>query len=307
MFVSESENLTFYPALAINVLIYICILLGGPLILLFILSLFKFKITKKSNIYLYAFSTGMFLMIGAVGFLQESYRISSYFLHQIRVAEKEIPGWTALIIGLGAFIGLSIVIIGRYIFVKSKKNHFHANHEEHSHSDHLISFKDIDNPKAGWLAIIMIMSHRIIDGLFLGYSVYSLLTSYTDYTVSIPLIITFNIHILLEVVIIYYRQLQYGEKKWKAILYNFLTFLLIIPFLLIGAFTGKLIDKFGFVLPSLMAAGGAIIVFMAVFELIPEFIHVINQNAKVLYSTFALFAFAILFTIVLLSFHSHGF
>jgi putative membrane protein len=57
----------------VNLLIYILILLSIPLIFMGIISLFKVKVTSKKSIYLYAFSTGMFLMIGAAGFIKEGY------------------------------------------------------------------------------------------------------------------------------------------------------------------------------------------------------------------------------------------
>ncbi|SFW06918.1 Uncharacterised protein [Chlamydia abortus] len=90
----------------------------------------------------------------------------------------------------------------------------------------------------------MMLSHRIIDGLVLGISVYQV-TANGISKANLGLIITFNIHLLLEVVLIYYRQLQYGEKKGKAILFNFVTLLLIVPIMFIGAFLGKYINKVG--------------------------------------------------------------
>jgi len=88
----------------------------------------------------------------------------------------------------------------------------------------------------------MLLSHRLIDGLVLGLSVYQLTTNGVN-KANLALIITFNIHLLLEVVIVYYRQIQYGEKKSKAILFNFITLILIIPIMFLGAFIGKFLNK----------------------------------------------------------------
>ncbi|MBN0970759.1 ZIP family metal transporter [Mycoplasma phocoeninasale] len=307
MFISTDIIPNLYLCIFVNLLIYIAILLVAPTIILGILSSFKMKSSNKGNIYLYAFSAGMFLMIGSVGFLQEAFtRMKNN--HNLFNSDLEFNIWTAIIIGLSSLIGLSMVILGRFLFVKIVKKsnvNIHNDHAEHSHSDHLISIKDVDNPKAAWLAIIMILSHRIIDGIFIGYSIYSLTLRGIGYRSAIPLLISFNIHIVIEVIIVYYRQIQYGEKKGKAILYNFLTFLLIIPFMFIGAFLGRQFDLTKWVTPALFAMGGSIIVFMSVFELIPEFIHARNQSSKILYTTFSIFALAIVFTVVLLSFHGH--
>ncbi|TPE56926.1 hypothetical protein FJO69_02680 [[Mycoplasma] falconis] len=312
MFISQSQTLNnFYLALFVNLLIYILILMAAPIVIQGFLSLFKGKVTNIKTIYLYAFSTGMFLIIGTVGFLGEGFNTADQFVHSVSYKGETIAHtWRgyiiqALLVGGGALIGLTFVILGRFIFVKASKTDFHSNHSEHNHSEHLISLKEFDNPKAAWMAIIMLMSHRIVDGLFLGYAVFILQTSPQNAKQMLPLILTFNIHFLVEIIIVYYRQIQYGQKKSKAILYNFLTFLLIIPFMFIGAYSGSLLLKNKWLIALIFSLGGAIMLFMGVFELIPEFIHVRNQSPRILYTTFIIFALAIVFTLILLCFHSH--
>ncbi|KJV91074.1 Uncharacterised protein [Mycoplasmopsis arginini] len=51
--------------------------------------------------------------------------------------------------------------------------------------------------------------------------------------------------------------------------------------------------------------GGSIIVFTAIFELVPEFIHIRNKDIKTLYCTLIIFSISIVTTIMLLSFHAH--
>ena len=58
-------------------------------------------------------------------------------------------------------------------------------------------------------------------------------------------------------------------------------------------------------MPSFEILGGSIIIFMAVIELVPEFIHYRNEGPKVIYTTLIIFAFSIVFTLILLSIHSH--
>ncbi|WP_412031707.1 hypothetical protein [Metamycoplasma buccale] len=298
----------------VNLLIYILILLAVPALFLTIISFFKFKISGKKTIYLYAFSTGMFLIIGSAGFIKEGIILLEQWFHDkgSNGGLKYTGGSTtleqtfiALIVGISSLIGLTIVILGRYLFVKKSKTEPHEHHSDHAHSDHLITFRDIDNPKAAWMAILMLLSHRIIDGLVLGFSVYQMSGSgYTN--ANVALIVTFNLHILLEIVIVYYRQIQYGETKKKAILYSFLTLLLLIPIMFIGAFLGKYIDRVGWLLPSLQIMGGAVIVFASVIELVPEFIHYRNEGVKTIYGTLITLAVAIIFTLVILSFHTHS-
>lgn len=296
----------------INLLIYILILLSVPLISMGIISIFKIKVTNKKSIYLYAFSTGMFLIIGAVGFMKEGYILLEQWFHDNSEAGglKFTGGnlaleqtYIALIVGISSLIGLTIVILGRFLLTRKSKE-LHKDHNEHDHSEHFVSFSDIDNPKEAWTAILMLLSHRLIDGLVLGLSVYQLTNNGVNKG-NLALIITFNIHLLLEVVIVYYRQIQYGEKKSKAILFNFITLILIIPIMFLGAFIGKFLNKVGWLIPSLEILGGAIIVFMAIIELVPEFIHYRNENRKVIYTTLIVFSLSIVLTLILLSFHTH--
>ncbi|AZZ65754.1 hypothetical protein DMC14_003120 [Metamycoplasma phocicerebrale] len=305
-----SANL--YLLLFLNLLVYIPILVALPLLLMGLLSLIKTeKIRNNKNflIYIYAFSTGMFLMLGAFGFLREGYDIAKSYTHGgTFVQSSEIIRTLTVvgIMGISALIGFSLVIGGRYLFIKKAKIDPHTEHEEHNHSDHLISFKDIDNPKAAWLAILLLLSHRVIDGFFIGYTIFKIIVSKNTFSSSLMLLITFTLHILFEISIVYFRQIQYGEKKRKAVMYNFLTFILIIPFIFMGAFFGTFLGgTLKWIQSGILTMGGAIIVFTSVFELIPEFIHIRNKNTKTLYSTFITFSAAIVITIILLSFHTH--
>ncbi|QJR44404.1 hypothetical protein [Mycoplasma miroungirhinis] len=314
MFFKEIDfNNNLELTILVNLLIYAFILLAAPVIISLILSAIKPKFSKDKMIYLYAFSTGMFLIIGSAGFIKEAIiNLESWFHSNETNGGLKLTGgnvtkeqlYMAIIVGINAIIGLTLVIIWRYISIKKHKGHIHKSHEEHGHSDHIISFNDIDNPKAAWIAILMLLIHRIIDGLVLGLSVYQMTSSnYTN--PNIGLIVTFNIHILVENIIIYYRQTQYGQTKWKAIKYNLYTMLLIVPILFVGAFVGKYLDYQKWMIPSFQIIGGVIIVFTAIFELVPEFIHNRNSSVKVLYTTFTFFALSIILTLIMLSFHSH--
>lgn len=310
---NTSFSSNFELILFLNLLVYIPILMALPLIMMGILALIKNKdkteIKNTSLIYMYAFSTGMFLMIGAFGFLREGYEIAKNFTHGGSAKFGSEINRTLVIvsiIGLSSLIGFTLVIGGRYLFIKKLKIDPHSKHEDHNHSDHLISFKDVDNPKAAWLAILLLLSHRIIDGFFIGYSIFKIISAQNTFSSSLMLLITFTIHILIEMAIVYFRQIQYGEKKSKAILYNFLTFLLIIPFIFLGAFTGRFLNNnLQWIQSALLIMGGSIIIFTAVFELIPEFIHIRNKDTKTLYRTLIIFGLSIVLTIMLLSFHTH--
>ncbi|MBN0919484.1 ZIP family metal transporter [[Mycoplasma] gypis] len=312
MFISNINGSTNTSVLIlVNLLIFILILLVAPMLFSLFSGLIKPKINKGKLIYLYAFSTGMFIIIGAVGFMKESFVSLEQFMHTAKGLKltggsviKE-QSYLALIIGISSLIGFIFVIGWRFISVKLSREEIHGNHEEHGHSDHIISIIEIDNPKQAWAAILMLLSHRIIDGLVLGYGVYQFVDANSTKP-NIALIVTFNLHILVESLIIYYRQIQYGQTRWKAIMYNFITMLLIVPIMFLGAYTGSFLDKTQWLVPAMQVLAGSIIIFTAVFELVPEFIHARNAKPKVLYCTFITFSLGIVLTLAMLSFHSHN-
>lgn len=291
-------------AIAINLLIYSLLLLVVPSIFILVVSLIKPKIKEKSSFYLYAFSSAVFIMIGTLGLLKESFDDTASFVetnHYEPVASQFI---TIGIIAGGAILGLTIAILFRFVFLK-RVGEVHSMHDHHSHSDHIVNVNDIDHPRAAWLVIFLILSHRTIDGFVLGGSV-AKITEGDPNAINLGLIITFNLHILIEVLIIYYRQVQFGQTRKKAFLYNFYTLLAIIPIMFIGAYVNKYLDLLGgWILPLANASGGTIITFVAIIDLVPEFLHNKKMIAKEWYKLIIIFGLGIVFALILLSFHTH--
>ncbi|QJG66842.1 hypothetical protein [Mycoplasma phocoenae] len=292
---NNNLNLTIF----VNLLIYLSFLLVIPVLISLVMSFIKPKLKSNSMIWLYSFSMAMFLVLGTMGFLKEGHEVIEQ-----NYSEANHKWTTALIMGCSSLIGLSLLIGWRYLSISKHKGHIHKHHAQHNHSDHIINFSEIDNPKAAWTAIMMLMSHRLVGGITLGMSVYHM-TNEGYASLDIGLILTFNLHIIIETITIFYRQVQYGQTKAKATLYNFYTLLTIVPLMFIGAFSAQYIYSIPWLLASMDTIAGVIILFTAIFELVPEVIHIRNEKPKVLYMTFIMFALGIVFTIVLLSFHSH--
>lgn len=301
-FVGGQDGFTYTTAIAANLAIYVVLLITVPSLLIVFISLIKPKIKEKSNFYLYAFSSAMFIMIGTVGLIKEGFEKAENYTHNNGYSEINEQLMSAILIGCGAILGLSFAIAFRYFFVK-RTGEVHKSHDLHSHDDHIINLADIDNPKAAWLVIFLLLSHRTIDGLVLGSSVAEI--SSHDAHINWGLIITFNFHILIEALIVYYRQVQFGQKKWKAVLYNFYTLLALIPIMIIGAATHNFLEGVGWILPIVNASGGSIITFVGVIELVPEFLHHNKMNSKEWYKLIFWFALGIVFALIILSFHSH--
>ncbi|MDE5766946.1 MAG: ZIP family metal transporter [Malacoplasma sp.] len=302
-FHASDFNNSLESAIAINLLIYIVLLITVPSLFILVISFIKPKIKEKSNFYLYAFSSAIFIMIGTVGLIKEGFESSQAFSETlINFSKTSQDLVTAAIIGCGAIIGLTVAILFRYLFVK-KSGEVHLSHENHSHDDHIFNLSDIDNPKAAWLVIFLILSHRTIDGFVMGGTIAKI--SDATETINLGLVITFNIHILIEALMVYYRQIQFGQKRWKAVLYNFYTLLALIPIMFIGAYINKYLVYAGWVLPLANISGGSVITFVGIIELVPEFLHHKKMSSKEWYKLIICFSVGIVFALVFLSL-SHG-
>ncbi|UVD81507.1 hypothetical protein NV226_02100 [Mycoplasma iguanae] len=300
-----NENLAIF----VNFLIYSAFLLVVPIVIIFLISFIKPRIKENSNIYLYAFSAAMLIIIGTLGFFKESYEKTEKFIHQNEslrnFAHKNTWNEQFLVMAIvagGTIIGLTTIFIVRWIFVKFFGKEVHKKHDEHGHHDHMVNFSDIDSPKAAWLAILLLLSHRTIDGFVLGATISKLSRGEN---INLGLIITFNLHIIIEVLIVHYRQVQYGQTIKKSVIYNLLTILLLLPIMLVSSFLNKYIEQVGWLIPVINASGGAILTFVAIIELVPEFIHLRNGTQRKWYITLFWFASGIVFAVILLSFHSH--
>lgn len=295
-------------ALFINLLIYSAFLLVVPILFTLLISLLKPKLSKKGNFYLYAFSSAILLIVGTVGLIGEgihdfqSFIESNTSINSLNMSYKIL---IAVFSVVGAcFLGLLTVIAIRYVFVKIF-GEIHIDHSIHQHNDHIFNENDVElidkmknSKKHSILVIILLLTHRTIDGFILGSSVAHLTNDIEK--LNIGLLVVFNIHIILEILIVYYRQIQYGQKRWKAVINTILTLVMIIPIMFIGAFINKYLDNIGWLLPLVSISGGCILSFVSVIELAPEFIHFKKAETWTWYKIIIFFGLGIILAIALI-------
>lgn len=294
-------------ALLVNLLIYTSLLIIIPIIFTLVLSFIKPKLSNKYNFYLYSFSSGMLLMIGTVGLLGDGINeFKEYIFSLTTINETSKNVIVPFTLCFTIIFGSCFVLLIRYLFVK-KFGEMHIDHSHHSHNEHIFNENEIENinyknKKQALLVILLLLSHRIIDGFVLGANV-AYITSGSPFNVGF--LVIFNIHILFEVVIIYYRQVQYGTSKKKAILFTIGTIILIVPIMFIGAYLNKYLNNVGWLLPLFSVGAGSLISFVSIIELAPEFIHLKKADNKIWYKTLILFILGIAISIALISLHQH--
>ncbi len=287
------------------ILIVSSIVIAIPWLYGLLLPIIKPTISKKTTMYLYAFSSGFFIILAIFGFYAEAKEELTVYLENNHFSQGAIWGINIGIIGGGAFLVLGFSILIKFLIAKKiSKKHDSGLESEHNHSHLIYNINDVD-PKSKMLALILLLSHRIPGGLIIGFLIANIQHQGTVSAVDIVFLITFILHIIPEELILYYRQMEMGVKKWTAARNSFLGTLLLVPFIFIGAYASQSISSNVILISFLKVCVGSLILFSALVEFFPEFLHN-KMDAKTWYITITLLMLGIVFGLILFSIHSHG-
>ncbi|WGI36952.1 hypothetical protein [Mesomycoplasma lagogenitalium] len=284
----------YYLTVFINLLIFSTILLIIPMCLFFLIIIIKPKIKNTSNIYLYAISSGMLLIVATVGFLKDSYFDLEFVIHknQLFTNNSSLEQFIIMIIvASGSLFGIILMFLIRFIYLKfilNKKSNLQKNNDQ------------ITKNKSSVLTVLLFGCYKIISGFILGTIIANVSV---NKSMNISLLITFNFLLLVELLIIYYRQIQYKQSKQRAIIYNLSIVSLFILSMFIGAFLNSIINSGWWLIPLIKSTAGTILVFVVITEFIYEFIHLRNKSKKEWYLTLIFLALAMIITLLLLSFN----
>lgn len=318
----------------ILVFIFLFALLLIPIILSLVLPFFKNILRGKSKVYLYAFSTGFFIILSIFGFLKESLEVSSF--------QGAINGYSSTqtyltnigLVAGGTLTGIIFSFVLKFVIsfqlnkklMSSKKlsifihQHEHSDHvHTHSHSDFMNNkddklslvedtLKEKVEGKLKLIALLLLLTHRIPEGLLIGYSlnqhipvdgvIYSQNSALTT-----AYFLSLIFHLIPEETIFYLRLRESGLSPWKALFVSFIGLFLFLPFMLIGIYVGDFINSF---LKSFIYAGiGGVFLFTSLAEFFPEFYHEIFNKKKWLITLIFLFM-GVIFAVIILSFHTHS-
>ncbi len=289
----------------LNLLFLFGLAIVVPGIFVLFISFFRFKISKKIQIYLSSFTAGLIIILGTVGLIAESIHSLQEHFENTSTNSTSSTLQTIGIIASGVIIGVGLVILAKWLLSKNK-HELHEHHHHHGHSEAVFNVADIDNKKIKWLPIILLALHRSVDGITLG-----LMANTQNNTIlgfeNWGMLIVFIIHLIPTSIIIYLIQLNIQKNnKFKAFGYTILMSVLMIPFTFMGGYLSSLFDHEWWLMPLLFSISGSLMTIMTIMEIIPEFIHYRNAGTKQWLGVISVIGIGILLAVILISVHSHS-
>lgn len=333
MFTKSVNNLNNWDNVAINATILIALAIGLPTICVGILALFKIKINPRNSMYLYAFTSGLMILLGTVGLIGEGVEHLKEYYNNHGEGGSTSPINVLVIVSVligGALFGMGIVFLTRYLILKKERLEKRISKDELKlnkielnncidgicqHSEAIYNYRDIQKREARLkksnksIAIILMLSHRLVDGISLG--VFAPIGNLNEIAAfaNWGIIIVFIIHLIPSSMVIYLTQLDIYNSRLKAYLYSLGLLLIFVPFVYIGAFMSYGVGLEGdgtfWIMPFLFTTSGTILLLMSILELIPEFIDNRNMCKKQWTITILCLTAGIVLAIALLAIHSH--
>lgn len=320
----------------IIVLIFLLILLLIPVVISVFFPLLKNKLSNRSKVYLYAFTTGFFIVMSTFGFMRESLEISSTSSNALAIPfnwqhrELYVYAYNILLVGGGVIFGILSAFFIKYVISyqinkklmgnKKLRVFVHEHSDEsghkhtHEHPDHIFNSQDnavviektlTDKVEAKLkvIALILLLTHRIPEGLLLGYNINLMLNNQTN-SLSFVFLLSLILHLIPEEIVFYYRLRDSGFSKWSSLFISLLGLFLFLPFMLIGAFAGDFISGIWELRSFIYAFIGGIFLFTSLVEFFPEFYHH-NMDKNRWFSVIVMLFLGVIFAVILLSIHTH--
>lgn len=235
------------------------IIIGLIIVITLGLYLFKPKIKKENFKYFYAFSAGFVMIVGALGlFPAARHGLTEHFGKEhiengevhMELGTKEIFIVIGFVLGIIALCGLMIYIT-KTAFITNAKD------------------KDKEYKRRKTMGIVMVLLHRLPASFVIG----ALANEVNEEPAALFAII---LHIIPDLLIVFYRQIEMGVSKNKALINSILVKLVFLPFILLGNVLAQWAEETWWFMPMLSIMGGTFLVYASFAELTPEFAELLN-------------------------------
>ncbi|VEU73027.1 ZIP family metal transporter [Mycoplasmopsis gallopavonis] len=329
---TNNENITKM----LLVIIFLGALLLIPVGISVLFPLLKSRLNHRTKVYLYAFSTGFFIILSTFGFLREALEQAS----ETGETGMKLYGYNILIVFVGLLSGLIFSFTLKFVItyrinqklLQNKKlsifvhdhSHEHNENHVHEHPDHIFSQDDANqlaeealvekiSGKLKIIALALLLTHRIPEGFLIGYNLSLAMPDLQDLSggtvglsnLTTAYFVSLILHMIPEELVFYYRLREAGYGRWNSLLISTLMDMLFLPFMLVGIYGGSSIGGNHFAQGFLMAIIGGIFLFTSLVEFFPEFYHV-EMNKKRWFITLLCLFIGVLFSAFILSFHEHS-
>ncbi|WP_412031974.1 hypothetical protein [Malacoplasma muris] len=255
--------------LYLNGLIISAIIFVAPFIVTLLFYGFKIKLNQIKITYLYAFVTGLLLVLSIFGFIHESYMLLKD--HFANVNQEPNMIIVVSVIVSGVIIGVCFGIFTKWIyFYKTKKQC--KNHNQNIHGECV--YEEKENPKFHdkLMSIIFLFIHNIIDGIILGFLLHNSGEKILHIE-NLGLLIGFVLHLIATTICIYYINLLKTNRRHNSFWISVSSNLIIVPFIFVGIAITYYSTSVYWLFPFLLSSTSGSLIFVSLMEFIPEFIH----------------------------------
>ena len=220
------------------------------LILVVVIFLFIFRPKPKKELlkYFYAFTSGFLLVIAILGLFSETKE------SVLKEFGNQIYGINILYVVL---MVLGALVLSLLILLLVKRSGTYKSEKSPAHSK--------------WIGIFLILAHRIPSALTIG-----LLS--TNINNEAPLFIAIALHIIPEIMLLYYRQIEMNYSKKKIFINIILINIIFFPMILLGTALEKIVSSLWWLESMIFFGTGIIMAYGSISELIPEYINYMGTH-----------------------------
>ena len=246
------------------------------IVIVLIIVYFLPDMKKRHFKYFYAFTAGFIVIVGFLGlyasiktYLSEAPMFDKYDMEYFggiptKSEDLDIFGQVInkrlfTIFSLAFTTITSLLAIGIVVIIK--------------HFMHRKMHNNVDGDKIS--SIVLVLLHRVPASFIIGAFA-------SDPVTEESALFAIILHIIPEVLLVYYRQIDAGVTKKKAFLYSLLVKLVFFPLILIGSALNTVMTSLWWFKPLLFAMGGTFMVYAGVHEFALEFVREVKQDGELL-------------------------
>lgn len=252
----------------LNGLIIGSIVFVVPLLVTLIFYFFNIKLNAIKITYLYAFITGLLLVLAIFGFINEAKNLLFEYYQKNNLEINNLM--IVVIIASGAIIGVVFGILTKWIYTYRNKK---ANSNLSINKQSQKKFHD------KLMSIIFLLIHNLIDGIILGFLLYDSGSKIFQIE-NIGLLIAFVLHLIPTTICIYYINILKTNNKRNSFLLAISSNLIIVPFIFVGITITHYAINVYWLFPFLLSATSGSLIFVSIIDFSPEFLTKYSLGTK---------------------------